>query len=253
MVIAVIGGSGTLGSHVVGELRARGHDVRAPSRRAAQFRIDLTTGEGLEHAVDGCEVVVDASNNSSPRGAARTLVEGSRRLLAAEQAAGVRHHVCVSIVGCDRVPLGYYRVKVEQEGVTETGAVPWSIVRATQFHELIATAFSAAARLHVLPMAAARLQTVAARQAADAVADVAEGGPLGRKLEVAGPEVCEARELARLWRLHAPGRVLALPLPLPGKLGRALRQGGLTTETPDVRGTLTFADWLAGDATATTP
>jgi uncharacterized protein YbjT (DUF2867 family) len=198
-------------------------------------------------------VVIDASNNSSRRRAAPTLVEGSRRLLEAERGAGVRHHVCISIVGCDRVPLGYYRVKVEQERVTETGAVPWSIVRATQFHELIATAFAAASRLHLLPMAAARLQTVAARQVAEAVADVAEGEPLVRRLEVAGPEVREARDLARLWRPHAARRVLAVPLPLPGKLGRALRQGGLTTETPDVRGTVTFAEWLAEAARATTP
>ncbi|WP_406393526.1 SDR family oxidoreductase [Streptomyces sp. NBC_00887] len=99
--------TGTLGRGIVGTLRSRGHRVRVLSRRSQEYRVDLTTGEGLDRALEGCDVVVDASNSTSPKGAAQTLVEGSRRLLAAEEAAGVRHHVCVSVVGCERVPFGY--------------------------------------------------------------------------------------------------------------------------------------------------
>ena len=107
MRIAIAGGTGTLGSLVAAELAPR-HEVRVLSRNAPRYRVDLATGSGLADALAGCDVVVDASNNSS-RHAAKVLVAGTRRLLEAEQAAGVRHHVCISIVGCELAPIGYYR------------------------------------------------------------------------------------------------------------------------------------------------
>jgi uncharacterized protein YbjT (DUF2867 family) len=244
MRIAIAGGTGTLGSRVAGELLARGHDVRVLSRNAPQYRVDLTTGEGLGSALEGCDAVVDATNNSS-RHAARTLVDGTGRLLAAEQAAGVRHHVGVSIVGCERVPLGYFGVKAEQERVVERGPVPWSLVRATQFHEIIAAALASAGRLHMMPVPRAALQTVACAEAARAVANVAEGAPLLRRIDIAGPEVVDAREVARTWRSITGRNAVLLPVPLPGRFGRALRGGALTAERPDVRGTTGFAAWLA--------
>ena len=172
MRIAIAGGTGTLGSLVAAELTERGHDVRVLSRNAPEYRVDLTTGAGLARALEGCDVVVDASNNSS-RHAAEILVEGSRRLLAAERAAGVGHHVCVSIVGCEQVPMSYFRVKAQQERVTEEGPMPWSIVRATQFHELALATLAAASRWGVLPVPRARLQTVACAEVARLVGDVA--------------------------------------------------------------------------------
>jgi len=242
--IAVIGGSGTLGAPLVAELRARGREVRVLSRRSAEYPVDLTTGAGLGAALDGCEVVVDASNNSSARGAKATLVDGTQRLLEAAGVAGVGHLVSISIVGCERAPMGYYKVKTEQERLVSESAVPWSIVRATQFHELVAWAFGAVARFGVLPLPRARLQTVAAAEVAHAVADVAEREPLRRRLEVAGPEVLELRELARTWRTGTARRARLVPVLLPGRLGRALRDGALTNEHPDVHGTITFADWI---------
>ena len=134
--------------------------MRALSRASAEYRVDLTTGEGLGAALEGCQVVIDVTNNSS-RNAAQTLVDGSRRLLEAERAAGVRHHVGVSIVGCDKVPMGYFQVKAEQERVVEQGPVPWSLIRATQFHEYIATMLDAGARWRILPVPRASLQTIA--------------------------------------------------------------------------------------------
>jgi len=242
MKIAIVGGTGTLGRHVTAELRDRGHEVRALSRHAPDYRADLTTGAGLDAALSGCEVVVDASNNSS-RTAAGTLVEGTRRLLAAGHQAGVTHHVCVSIVGCDRVPLGYYRVKTEQEDVVARGPVPWTIVRATQFHEFVAAMLGAAARYRVVPVPRGVLQPVAVTEVARAVADAAVGGPRRGRVEIAGPEVAGIRDLAMTWRRATGQRALLVPVPVPGKVGRALRDGALTTDRPDTRGEQTFAAW----------
>jgi uncharacterized protein YbjT (DUF2867 family) len=161
MTIAIVGGTGTLGRRqVAAELEARGNQVRALSRHAPEYRVDLATGDGLGPALAGCDVVVDASNSSAKRPAG-ILVDGSRRLLEAEVAAGVTHHVCVSIVGCDQVPMGYYRAKMDQERVVGQGAVPWSIVRSTQFHELAGTVLAAAGRWRILPMPRGVLQPVA--------------------------------------------------------------------------------------------
>jgi uncharacterized protein YbjT (DUF2867 family) len=245
MRIAIVGGAGTLGRHVTAELAGRGHDVRVLSRSSQDHPVDLISGQGLIAALDGCEAVVDASNASAPKRAAQVLVQGSGRLLAAEQQAGVRHHVCISIVGCERVPMGYYRVKVDQEHVVDQGPVPWSIVRATQFHELAAAALAAASRWHVLPLPDMRLQTVAAAQVAEVVADVASGEPGRGRIQVTGPQVTTAAALARTWKRLTGRRAISVPVPVPGKLGRALRTGGLIAEHADVLGTLTFADWLA--------
>jgi len=242
MKIAIVGGTGLLGRQVTAELRERGHEVRALSRNAPTYRVDLTTGAGLDAALDGCEVVVDASNNSS-RTAAATLVEGTRRLLAAGQQAGVAHHVGVSIIGCDHVPMGYYRVKTEQEDAVTRGPLPWTVVRATQFHEFVAAMLGAAARCRLVPVPRGVLQPVAVAEAARAIADAAVAGPRRARVEVAGPEVAPIRDLAVTWRRATGQRALLVPLPVPGKVGRALRDGSLTAARPDVRGTVTFADW----------
>lgn len=245
MRIAVVGGTGMLGKLVVQEVRRRGHEARVLSRHSPDYPVDLATGSGLEAALAGCDAVVDASNAVGK--AADVLVGGSKRLLAAERAAGVGHHVCVSIVGCDLVPMGYYTAKTEQERVVEGGAVPWSIVRSTQFHDFVAGLFAQGARWGVLPMLKARMQPVAVAEAAAAVADVALGAPLMKRLNVAGPEIVEARELARAWQQAASRRgAVRLPIPLPGKLGQALRAGAATAEHPDVRGSVTFGQWLQG-------
>jgi uncharacterized protein YbjT (DUF2867 family) len=242
MTVAIVGGTGTLGRHAAAELEARGNQVRVLSRHAPDYRIDLATGDGLEPALAGCDVVVDASNSSSRKPGA-IFLDGSRRLLAAEQAAGVAHHVCVSIVGCDQVPMGYYRAKSDQERVVSQGAVPWSIVRSTQFHELVGTILTAG-RWLVLPMLRGVLQPVACAEAARAVADAAVGAPLNRRLTVAGPEVRELHDLARTWREVTGHHAALVPMPVPGAVGRALRSGALTAPRPDVRGTTGFADWL---------
>jgi uncharacterized protein YbjT (DUF2867 family) len=247
MRIAIVGGKGTLGGHVTAELTDRGHDVRVLSR-SGEYHVDLTTGDGLADALNGCDAVVDASNASSPKRAQQVLVEGSRRLLAAEAEAGVAHHVCISIVGCDQVPMGYYKVKTDQERVVEQDGVPWTIVQATQFHELAASALAAAARFRMIPVPNMKLQTIAAAEVAAAVADVTEDAPARGRVQVAGPQIMSAAEVARTWREVTGRRALLVPVPVPGKLGRALRRGGLTASKPDVRGTISLADWLSSQA-----
>lgn len=250
MRIAVAGGTGTIGRRLVDALRADGHEVRALSRHSPEYRVDLTTGAGLGPALADCDVAIDASNGP-PAPASKTravLVEGSRRLLAAERHAGVSHHVCVSIVGIDDVPLSYYRIKLEQEHVVEHGEVPWTIVRCTQFHDLLGRLLSALARARVSPAAQARFQPVDVGEAASAVASVALAPPRLNRVTVAGPEVHDLRSLGRLWQQATGRRTLQIPILLPGALGRALREGRLTCADPDVRGQRTFEDWLRSSA-----
>jgi uncharacterized protein YbjT (DUF2867 family) len=251
MNVAVVGGTGVLGKPLVAELATRGNEVRVLSRTppsklpegASHHRVDLTKGEGLAEALSDVEVVVDASN-SSPRDAGPVLVDGTGRLLAAGAQAGVRHHVGISIVGCDRVPTSYYEVKVEQEEAIAANEVPWSLLRATQFHSLLAWAFSQAGKARLMPTGSARLQPIEPSVVAAQLAAVAHAEPAGRLEDIAGPEVRTLTELARAWR-RADGRaMLPLPIPMVGKVGRPLREGALCN--PDAAaGGATFEQWLA--------
>jgi uncharacterized protein YbjT (DUF2867 family) len=250
MRIAVAGGTGTIGRRVAAALARDGHEVRPFSRSSPEHPVDLSTGTGLQAALEGCDVVVDTSNGP-PSGKARAiLVEGSRRMLEVEERVGVGHHVCVSIVGIEHVPMAYYGVKLEQERVVASSGVPWTIVRSTQFHDLLGALLSAAGRWHVLPVIRAWFQPVDVSEAAAAVAAAATGAPRLARTTVAGPEVHDLRSLGRIWRDAHGRRAVEIPIPLPGKLGRALRDGRLTCSDPHVRGTRTFAEWLGGGRTA---
>jgi uncharacterized protein YbjT (DUF2867 family) len=168
------------------------------------------------------------------------LVDGTRRLLCAERDAGVGHHVGVSIVGIDRVGGPYYKLKLAQEAAIREGGVPWSILRATQFHTLVATAFAKSARIGVLPSLDAPLQPVDPDEVARALADTAECEPSLAITQFAGPEVLSACELARRWRASTGSH--AVPVPVPAS--RSLKSGGLTN--PGAwRGKVTFDQWLA--------
>ena len=235
MNVAIVGGTGTVGAETARELTARGHDVRVLSRNAPSYRVDLKDGSGLTRALAGVEVVVDAS-----QGGREVLVEGTRRLLAAELAAGVRHHVGVSIVGIDRVGGRYYKAKLDQEAEIVRSGIPWTIVRATQFHTLVARTFAASAKVGVLPSVRVPLQPVDPREVGWALADTAEAEPSEAITQFAGPEVVDVRELAHRWRESTGSRAVAIPLPVP----RSLRSGGLTNPAA-WRGSITFDRWLA--------
>lgn len=229
--ILILGGTGTLGRAAERALRERGAEVRSASRSTG---VDVTTGEGLDDALRGVAAVVDATNGPPSGRARRVLVDGTRRLLAAEARAGVGHHVCVSIVGCDRVPLAYYRVKAEQERVVADGPVPWTIMRATQFHDLVRRW----AGMPLMPLRGVPLQPADVAEVAGVVAGVALGEARRSAVTVAGPEVLDMGDVARLVGRRGP------LLALPGGLGRALREGRLTDEDPGVRTTRTFSQWL---------
>jgi uncharacterized protein YbjT (DUF2867 family) len=234
MVVAVIGGTGTVGAEAARELAARGHDVRVCARHAPEYRVDLARGEGLERALAGADVVIDAA-----QGTRKVLLQGTRRLLAAGAAAGVQHHIAVSIVGIDRVGGPYYKLKLAQEAAIRDGGVPWTVVRATQFHALLARGFAGCARAGFVPALNAPLQPVDPHEVGRVLADVAEGAPQRAITSFAGPEIVSVRELARRWRAVTGSRAVAVPLPAP----RSLRAGGLTdAEAP--RGTVTFEAWL---------
>lgn len=245
MRIAVAGATGAAGTPIVAELERQGHEVRALSRRSPTYPVDLLSGDGLDHALEGCEVLVDASNAGPKIGEARALlVDAGKLLLTAEKRAGVRHHVCLSIVGINGFPLGYYRVKVEQERGVREGPVPWSIVRATQFHSFVAANFASMARLGLLPRIAAPLQPVDVIEVAALVAEVAVGSPTATVTTIAGPAARPIAELARAWKTQTGSRALRTPIPLPGAVGRSLKAGALTDPSPDRRGSVTFEQGL---------
>jgi len=242
-----------LGRQVVRELGARGLAVRVLTRSApavlpagAEHRaIDLETGAGLSEALAGVDAVVDASNRAgSGRTAAPVIVTGTQRLLTAAARAGVGHHVAVSIVGIDAVPFSYYRIKLAQEDVVERGAVPWSIVRATQFHELLDRGFGLTARAGFVPGLRFPVAPLDPRFLAGVLADALLRGPGGRLAPVAGPEVAPLDELARAWARIRGRRSVALPLPLPRRTRKALAAGALVPKHGAVTGGPSFGAWL---------
>lgn len=255
MEVLVLGATGSLGRAVSAELGQREHGVRAASRSARSategqpswVRVDLRTGAGLGPAVEGMDAVIDAANVRSVRRAAldAVLVDGTRRVLGACQAAGNVHYVGISIVGIDRVPYGYYQAKLRQERAIEDGPAPWSLLRSTQFHELIDQLCRTAARLPVMVLpTAARIQPVDVADVARRLADVAEGPAVGRLPEVGGPRVQTLGELAEEWLRDRRLSKRVVRLPLPARVGRPLAAGALCTPENAVHGR-SFAQWLA--------
>ncbi|HTT94015.1 MAG TPA: NAD(P)H-binding protein [Solirubrobacterales bacterium] len=246
--VAVVGGTGTLGVLVVRDLLAKGATVRVLSRNATNVpggaehhRVDLTTGEGLAAALAGVETVVDSAG--SGRNAEKTMVTGTRRLLEAGAAAGVSHHLTISIVGIDRLPIGYYKVKVAQEQALTSGPVPWTLLRATQFHQLLDTVFSAAARFGVRPTGTAKIQPIDPTVVAGRLADAALAGPAGRLPDVAGPQVQTLAELSRAWADARGKRRLPLRVPAWGKMGKGLAAGAICDPAAAAPGE-DFEEWL---------
>lgn len=242
--VLITGGSGTLGSHVAAGLRDRGHEVRVLSRRpgAGTHQGDLATGAGIAAAVDGAQWVVHAASDTRRLG--RRDVEQTRHLLDASR-GHVEHLVYISIVGIDRIPYAYYRRKLQCEELIAASEVPSTILRAAQFHELLAMALHALGKLPVAPLPAGfRFQPVAAGEAAARLVDLVEQPPSGRAEDFGGPEVLEVSEIARTWR-GAKGRPRRfVGIPVPGKVGRGFRDGFNTC--PDHRdGRQTWEQFLA--------
>ena len=238
--IAVAGGTGWVGRHVVESVRRLGHEPVVISRSAG---IDLTTGVGLDAALEGVDAVIDVTNivTQNRRRATEFFQTASRLLLEAEERQGVAHHVLLSIVGIDRVGLGYYRAKLAQEDVVRAGAVPWTILRATQFHEFAAQMLGSG-RIAMIPSMLS--QPVAAQEVADELVRLAISPPCGMAPELAGPHEERVPDMARRLASAQGHRGLVLTVPLPGATGRGMRAGALLPTDPGPRGTQTFDEWL---------
>uniref|UniRef100_UPI00160185B3 SDR family oxidoreductase n=1 Tax=Nocardioides stalactiti TaxID=2755356 RepID=UPI00160185B3 len=223
--IAVAGGTGVLGSQVVEAVRRRGLVPRVVARSAG---VDLVAGTGLDAALDGVDAVIDASNVVALRAkpSIAFFEAATGHLLAAGVRAGVRHHVAISIVGCDRVDLPYYLGKRRQEELVRTGPVPWSIVRATQFHDFAGQLLDRT-RGPVAMVPRMLSQPVATHLLADLVVEVATGEHQGLAPDVAGPEQHDVADLARRLVAHRGQGPKVLAVPLPGKAGRQVAAGGL--------------------------
>ncbi|MEV1024583.1 NAD(P)H-binding protein [Streptomyces sp. NPDC050264] len=238
--ILVTGGTGTLGRLVTERLRGDGHDVRVLSRHAEPYAVDLRKGgPGLDRAVDGVDVIVHCA--STPRGGDE---QAARNLIGAARRAEVPHLVHISIVGVDRVPLGYYKAKHAVERLVEESGLGWTVLRTTQFHDLVRTMLRAFAKLPVMLLpAGVDDQPIEVAEVAARLAELALEAPAGRVADMGGPEVRTFPELARAY-LRAEGKRRAvLGVPLAGKAYRAFRSGGHLAPQQAV-GKRTFEEYL---------
>ncbi len=254
-LVLVTGGTGTLGRHVVPRLRDAGRTIRVLSRHGGESADgvehvvgDLATGEGVDAAVRGAGVVVHLA------GSAKGDEEKARCVARAASRSGVRHLVFVSVVGADRVPVasgldramfGYFASKLGAERLVAESGLPWTTLRATQFHDLLLKTFRQMARMPVIPVPSGfRMQPVASEEVADRVVELALGEPAGLVPDVAGPEVHTMADLLRPYLRAAGKHRLLVPVRVPGRAAAAHRAGAnLAPERAVGRGT--WAEFLA--------
>jgi uncharacterized protein YbjT (DUF2867 family) len=244
MKIVIIGGTGLIGSKVVTRLREQGHEAVPASPDTG---VNTITGEGLDQVLIGAAVVIDVSNSPSFEDSAvlRFFQTSTGNLLAAEAAAGVGHHVALSVVGSDRVPdSGYLRAKVAQEKLIRNSPIPYSIVRATQFFEFVKRIADEATEGNKVRIPPVLFQPMAADDVADAVCRVALGAPLNGIVEVGGPQQFRFDECIRmsLAARHDPREVIADP---GARYFGAEMAERMLVPGPDARlGKIRFEDWL---------
>jgi uncharacterized protein YbjT (DUF2867 family) len=253
MKIVVIGGTGLIGSKVVTKLGEQGYEVVAASPNSG---VNTMTGEGLADVLEGASVVVDVSNSPSFEDAAvmEFFETSTRNLLDYEAAAGVGHHVALSIVGCDRLPgSGYMRAKVAQEKLISESSMPYSIVRATQFFEFLQRIADSATEGNTIRLPSVGFQPMAAEDVASAVTRVAIGTPLNGIVEVGGPEKFRFDEFIRrgLSARHDPREVIADPH--AQYFGAELSERSLVPDDGALLGETRFEDWLSSAANQIPP
>lgn len=245
--ILLTGGTGTLGRHVVPPLRDAGHDLRVLSRKSHEpgegieyVTGDLLTGEGIDAAVDGAETILHLAGG--PKGDE----EATRNLVRAASRAGAPHLVYISVTAADRIPLGYFRNKLAAEQVVAESGVPWTTLRAAQFHDLVLAVMRAVTKLPVVPvLGGVRLQPVDSRDVAARLVELTLGAPAGRVADLAGPQVYSMAELVRGYLQAHEKRRLTVPVRMPGKAGRVYRAGENLSLEGVTLGTRTWEDFLA--------
>ena len=245
MKIVVIGGSGLIGTKLVNRLRQKGHEVVAASPNSG---VNTITGEGLTEVLAGAQVVVDVANSPSfeDKAVLEFFETSGRNLLAAEAAAGVGHHVALSVVGTDRNPdSGYLRAKLAQENLIKASKIPYTILRSTQFFEFVNGIAQAATDGQTVRLSPAFLQPVFSDDVAAALADVTLGAPVNGMVELAGPERISLDELVRryLSAKQDPREVVA---DVHARyFGTELNDQSLTPGDNPRIGPTRFADWLS--------
>jgi uncharacterized protein YbjT (DUF2867 family) len=243
----VTGGTGTLGRRVVPLVQNAGWKVRVLSRRAQDrgdgveyVAADLLQGDRLDAALQAVEVVIHLAGG--PKGDD----VGTRNLVRAAERAGVRHLVHISVTAVDQLPLTYFRSKLGAEQAVRESSVPWTVVRAAQFHDFALKTVQAMAKLPMMPLpGGVRFQPVDARDVAERLVELALGEPAGLVPDLVGPKVYSLGELAHDY-LRATGKHrLSMPIRVPGKVGKVYRAGGNLTLTGATIGTRTWEDFLA--------
>lgn len=242
MKFAVIGGTGLIGSQVVENLNAAGHEAVPHSQSTG---VDVISGQGLAEAVAGADVVVNLTNSPTFDEASPAFFRTSmENLLAAAQKGGVGHFVILSIVGVDQVPeLDYYRAKTLQEELLAAGPIPYSIVRATQFMEFMDAVLSWTAAGDTVRLPATPIQPIAAKDVAAAVSEVAAGTPLNGIHNIAGPEIFPLDDLGRLTLSHKADARTVVTDPTAGMFA-AIKGDVLTDKNAHLAPTR-YMDWLA--------
>ncbi|AYG05197.1 SDR family oxidoreductase [Gryllotalpicola protaetiae] len=241
--IAIAGGTGVVGAHVVDLARQAGHEAVVLARSTG---IDLIAGDGLAAALDGVEVAIDVSSigTLSAKASVAFFEKATRNLLSAEAGAGVRHHVALSIIGAAGAPSGYYAGKAVQERMLEESGDRWSILRAAQFHEFAAQMVQRGAMAGVVVVPKMLSQPVAAVEVAEELVAIAEGAPQGYARDLAGPRPENMADMVRTYLRATGQRRPVLELRLPGVMGRASADGSLLGGPSAKRGRQTFDEWL---------
>ena len=242
MKIAVIGGTGLIGSQVVRILNASGHEAVPHSQSTG---LDLVSGTGVAEALTGADVVVNLTNSPTFDEASPAFFQTTMdNMLPAAQSAGVRHAVILSIVGAEQVPdLIYFRAKVLQEDILKAGPVPYSIVRATQFFEFMDAVMSWTSDENTVRLPATRIQPIAAADVAQAVADVSVGTPLQGTRYIAGPEVFTVEELGRI-TLAARGDKRTVVVDNTAGMLAAAPADALIAKDDAILAKTTYREWL---------
>lgn len=252
--VLVTGGAGMLGRKVAKELTARGFRVRIMSRKPQPPNVpsvmewaqaDLESGQVIADTVAGVDVVMHAA--SSPFKHTRQIdVDGTRFLLEQARAAGVAHVIYMSIVGADRIPSDYYRAKLAAEELVQQSGIPWSLLRATQFHYLVDRFFQTVTKAPLVMLLPTDLQcqSIAESEVASCLCEITVAGPSGRLPDLGGPEVLTAGEMARIWLVRHGMHRRIVPFHVPGKVAEGFRRGDNTCPDQLVRGHLTWSEWL---------
>ena len=248
MKIVVIGGTGRIGSRLVQKLRDKGHDVIAASPSTG---VNTVTGEGLAQALAGAQVVVDVANSPSfEEQAAREFFETSgRNIFAAETAAGVTHHVALSVVGTERpLGIGYFRAKQAQEKLIRDSGIPYTILHSTQFFEFIDGIIQSGAEGNVIRVSPALVQPISADDVATALVALALGAPQNTTIEIAGPDACSLDTFAREY-LAARGDKRQIVADVHARyFGAELDDSSLMPGDHPRFGSTSFEDWLGQPA-----